>query len=201
MLLSPAFGKLRNVVRHAARSNPNKGSRVVVIHQARKEDHALKTIIICSVFLFLFGCSTKTVFVVLRDVPENPSFVVIPASDYLYQIELANMIEAFLISSGVKVVTRPAIKEVQATKQASQVDAQSSQPVGAQATLTERYVAFEDTNADFIVETYADNRQVKIIRKATKEILATFELTKPQTQKKDQVIIQNALRSIGVPIR
>lgn len=160
----------------------------------------MKTGIYCSLFLFLSGCSTQTVFVVLRDVPDNPSFVVLPANDYLYQVEFANKIESYLLSSGVKVVTRPATKEVQATKQAAQVDAQSSQAAGSQATFTERYVALEESNADYIVQTYADSKQIKVIRKATKEILITFQLKRFEEQKEVQ-IVRSALQSIGINVR
>ena len=160
----------------------------------------MKTIVICSLLFLLVGCAPQTFFVVLRDVPDNPSFVVIPANDYLYQVEFANRIESYLISSGVKVVTRPSTKEVQATKQAAQVEGQSSQAAGSQATLTEKYMAFEDTNADYIVQTYADSKQIKVIRKTTKEILTTFELKKSENQKEDH-IFRTALHNLGINVR
>ncbi|GEM_PF-4857179 len=161
----------------------------------------MKITITSLVLLALSGCSpSQTIFVVLRDVPETPSFVVIPANDYLYQVEFSNKVESYAISSGVKVVTRPATKEVEATKQAAQVDAQSSQAAGSQATLTERYVAFEDTNADYIIQTYADSKQIKLIRKATKEILLTFELKRTDRQSEGQVF-RNAMQSIGINVR
>jgi hypothetical protein len=44
--------------------------------------------------LFLTGCSsTEQVYVVHRDVPENPTVVVIPATNQLFQIHFANDIE------------------------------------------------------------------------------------------------------------
>ena len=56
----------------------------------------------------LLGCATKTLeIVVLRDVPESPSFVVIPANDFLREVEFANSVEDAIISAGVRVVIRP----------------------------------------------------------------------------------------------
>ena len=63
-------------------------------------------------FSVIIGCSTKTQFVVLRAVPESPSFVVIPANNYLNQVAFANEVEAAIIGAGVKVVSRPATKEI-----------------------------------------------------------------------------------------
>lgn len=48
----------------------------------------------------------------MRNVPESPSFVVIPANNYLYQVMFANEIEKAIISVGVKVVMPPATKDV-----------------------------------------------------------------------------------------
>lgn len=162
-----------------------------------------------SAFL-LFGCSTETVFVVLREVPTNPSFVVMPVNDYLYQVEFANRIESYIVACGVKVVNRPAPKEIESTKQATQLGAQSTQVAGAQATLTERYFAFDETDANYIVYTYADTKQIKIVRKETKEILSVFEVTSkykgafgsgPTTTQREDEIIRDALKSLGVNVR
>ena len=52
--------------------------------------------------LLIAACS-QTVFLVQRDVPSSPTFTVIPANDYLYQVDFATQIEGHLISCGVKV--------------------------------------------------------------------------------------------------
>jgi hypothetical protein len=161
----------------------------------------MKDILVSSIMVFLLsGCTTQLVFVVSRDVPQSPSFVVIPANDYLSEVEFANQIESYLLSCAVKVVTRPAIKDVQATKQAAQIEAKSSQAEGTQATLVERYAAFEDTDADYVVRTYADMKQFKIVRKVSKEILLSFELKENPKKEPDQ-IIREALITLGIKVR
>ncbi len=154
-------------------------------------------------FAFLFltvtfsACVTKNVFVVSRDVPDSPSFVVIPANDYLSQVEFANTIESYLIACHVRVLAKPGTKQIESTKQAAQSGAQPAQAAATQATLTERFVAFDETNADYIVQTYSDTQQLKIIKKATTEVLATFELKYDESHPPAE-IIRNALISLGV---
>ena len=157
------------------------------------------------VCLVVAGCAPKTeLFVVLRDVPQDPSFTVIPANDYLYQIEFANKVEEYIISAGVKVVSRPALKEVEAKKEVGQEEAKSGEAKGAHGTLTEKYIAFDETNADYIISTYADSRQIKIIKKTSKEILSTFELKAvkrgDETISEDSLVYQ-ALMKLGIPVR
>ena len=156
----------------------------------------MKILLISSAIFAFSACKvSETVFVVQRDVPPKPSFVVFPANDYLYQVEFANTIEKYLISSGVTVLTRPATKEIQATKQSTQVDVQPTQPASAQATLTERYLAFEDTQADYIVYSYADSKQIKIARRESKEILTSFVLEQNRKQT-EQDVFKSALRAL-----
>lgn len=157
----------------------------------------MKFAISLSMLFFLFGCSTQTEFIVLRDIPINPSFVVLPANDYLYQVEFANTIQSYLLASRVKVVARPATKIVEATKQAGQIDANQSQVAGGTQSLTERYWQLEDTDADYIVYTYADTRHVTIVRKSSKEVLASFALTKSGYQEEVEVFRAAILLLLG----
>jgi hypothetical protein len=62
--------------------------------------------------LLFTGCVTSNNFVVLRDVPPNPSFSVISATDYWGQHDFANQVEEALVNLGVAVITPPASKEV-----------------------------------------------------------------------------------------
>ena len=133
-------------------------------------------------FFTMIGCHVpQDRFFILRNVPDSPSFVVIPANDYLSQVMFANEIEEAIISVGVKVVMRPATKNV--TKEVA-VEAgiqaiegnQAAQKVGV-GKLTERYVEFEDINADYIVYTYASSKQIRIIKKQTREILTVLNLS------------------------
>jgi hypothetical protein len=64
-----------------------------------------------------YGCNRVTTnFVSVRDVPENPTFVVLPFNDYKLQIDFANIVESAFIASGVRVVQRPSSKEVEVHK-------------------------------------------------------------------------------------
>jgi hypothetical protein len=146
------------------------------------------------------SCSTKYAFVVLRDIPQKPSIVVIPASDYLYQVEFANTLESYVIRSGVKVVTRPITKEVETTKQLGGTKVESQQAVAAEAQQKERYFAYEEIEADYCLFSYADSRQIKIVKRATREVLTAFTLRESQTQSAEQ-IVYDALKSVGIPVR
>jgi len=65
----------------------------------------------------------------------------------------------------------------------------------------------DETNADYFVETYADNRQVKIIAKSTQEIVASFSLPASLASKdaedqylKDRVIVWETLKRMGIKV-
>ena len=125
----------------------------------------------------LTSCGT-TQYVVLRNVPKSPSFVVIPANNYSYEVRFANEIESAIISAGVKVVTRPAIKEVMTEKAvhgAEGIQGSGAQAIrAADAKVTERYFAFDDISADYIVQTFANPEQVKFTKRESMEILAVL---------------------------
>ncbi len=161
-------------------------------------------------FAQLLGCHVpQDRFFILRNVPESPSFVVIPANDYLSQVMFANEIEEAIISVGVKVVMRPATKNV--TKEVAvgaEIQAiegnQAAQKSGA-GKLTERYVEFEDINADYIVYTYASSKQIRIIKRQTREILTVLNLSENLYIEKENKIayrrklVADALVSMGIP--
>jgi len=164
----------------------------------------MKVITTLSACLLLAGCGTNTVFVVQRDVPASPVFTVVPANDYMNQIDFANIVESYLLSAGAKVVQRPAWKEVKAEKQAAGLAAPSGiQVQGAQASMTEWFAAFDSTNADYFVLTFADTRYIRIMQRSTKEILASFELKKPaggKLQEKDKGesdVVKRVLNALG----
>ncbi len=126
--------------------------------------------------LILTSCSTKEVFVVLRDVPEKPTFTVIPANYVYNEVQFANRVEKCLIGARVKVVSHPGTKEIQ-TEEGKAKGKSTSEPAfeASGKVIVERYRQREPTDADYIVETYAVSRQVKIIRNnQTHEILAVL---------------------------
>ena len=65
-------------------------------------------IIFCLSFV---GCG-KTNYIVLRDVPQSPSFVVIPVTNTISEVSYANVVERAIIAAGVKVRLRPASRAV-----------------------------------------------------------------------------------------
>lgn len=132
------------------------------------------------VAMFL-GCTyPQYEFIVLRDVPESPSFVVFPANDSLYQVEFGNQIEMAIIGCNVKVVNKPAKKEV--TKAVGKgvlgVEVEHNRAMQGDAgyQLIESYPSYHDFNADYIVITYASTKRVRIIKRETEEVLASLEM-------------------------
>ena len=127
-----------------------------------KKQNNLLAIALLFWVVVLAGCAPQTQFVVLRDVPESPSFVVIPANDYLHEVVFANEVENAIISAGVKVVMRPATKDVTMEKTVQGQKASKPMTVAliqsADAKLIERYSAFDDIDADYIVQTYVTSR-------------------------------------------
>jgi len=138
-----------------------------------------KIFVTCLV-IFLSGCSSiERIVVVSRDVPQKPSFVVNPASSYPDEIEFANKIEAALIGLGIKVISPPTVKEVVTTKGAAQTvpKDESNLQAAAGTSTTEKYFAYDDTDADYVIFTYAFDNRIKIIRRTDKEIIASYKIS------------------------
>ena len=166
-------------------------------------------------YLFLSGCTPPEYHqvVVSRDVPESPSFVVQPANNYMHEVLFANQIENAIISSGVKVVRRPGAKEVTAEKSIGGVqgdrlqshDAASTSIRKADAKLTERYFEYDEVNADYLVQTYATEKHVKISNLETREILAVFHaeryFSSDGSTKSLRHKINETLVSMGIPVK
>ena len=174
-----------------------------------KKPNKLLGIALLFLVVILAGCAPQTPqFVVLRDVPESPSFVVIPANDYLHEVVFANKVENAIISAGIKVVMRPATKDVTMEKTVQGAKASKTDDraliQSADAKLIERYSAFEDIDADYIVQTYVTSRQVKISKRETEEILAVL-VAKQYMDAAGQVYIwqlklKKALAKMGIPV-
>ena len=119
--------------------------------------------------LSFVGCG-KTNYIVLRDVPQSPSFVVIPVNNTINEISYANIIESAIIAAGVKVVLRPASKEIE------QITTSPTNNGDSTKILTERYFALDELNADYLVQTYVTPAQVKISRLSTGEVLTIINV-------------------------
>ena len=128
----------------------------------------LCVIIFCLSFV---GCG-KTNYIVLRDVPQSPSFVVIPVTNTISEISYANVVERAIIAAGVKVVLRPASKEVEETTTTPANNGDST------TILTERYFGLDELTADYLVQTYATPTQVKISKLSTREVLTIVNVAR-----------------------
>ena len=170
-----------------------------------KKPNNLLAIALLPFVVSLAGCG-KTQFVVLHDVPESPSFVVIPANNYFHEVKFANDIENAIIGVGLKVVMRPATKDVTTEKtvqgaEGKQTD-DSALIQSADAKLIERYgiSSFEDIDADYIVLTYVNFEQVKIAKRETREILAVLEISKFDRFPSWRMTIHKAFVEMGIPV-
>ncbi len=132
---------------------------------------------------FLTGCGPQVPqFIVYRDVPESPSFVVVPPNNRMYEVYFANEIEEAIISCGVKVVKRPSTKRITTEKsiggsegnRVRDPNASVSSVREADAKRVESYLEYQPTDADYMVQTYGVERQVKILKRDTREVLAIF---------------------------
>ena len=121
-------------------------------------------------------------FVVYRDVPDSPSFVVIPANNYMHEVLFANEIEEAIIACGVRVVQRPSTKQITTENSVGGLQGNQVHDPGtavtsvreADAKRVESYWEYESIDADYFVETYVNNRNVKILKKDTREVLTVF---------------------------
>lgn len=159
----------------------------------------MKIVLIAS--LVLISCRTQTVFVVLRDIPENPSFVIIPPNNTLNEVEFANSVESYFTASGVRIIARPISKAVETQAAVGQLESQGNSLESAASQRKETYYAFDDTKADYVVKTYLSNRQVQVIRRNTMEVLTTLELPNPSTPSTQyRAVINSLLKNLGIPV-
>ena len=60
------------------------------------------------------GCAQKYIYVVQRDTPTNPAFMVLPKDPTSYSdVRLANAMESVLIKLGLSVVKPPVLKAIE----------------------------------------------------------------------------------------
>ncbi|RKU20254.1 hypothetical protein C6501_00365 [Candidatus Poribacteria bacterium] len=142
--------------------------------------YSLPTLFIC---LILTGCGSHTTnFVVYRNVPENPSFIVLPSYNTEREIAFANQIEHMLISCHVSVHLRPRTKYIENERGARDTQKEIGEKSTEKSSVTEWYFALEDFTADYIVQTYERTYVVKISKRETNEILAVLQLPVAQDQ-------------------
>ena len=151
----------------------------------------VKSIILSiGIIVVLAGCTEITTkFVVRRDVPETPSFTVIPFNLYHKQLVFAGQIEEVLIYLGVKTYIRPALKEI-ITKKGKGDEKFAGRSLGdgdsisellmsgktADAITIEEYLSYDDIKSEYIIHADVFSKRIKIIRTKTSEILVSFEV-------------------------
>jgi len=146
---------------------------------------------------FIISCANRTQFVVLRSVPDNPSITVVPANENLKEVEFATSVESYVLSAKIRVVQRPASKDALYTKKASPTESSTEE------VMTERYFPLEEAKSDYIIFTFASNRQIKLVKKTTGEVLSSVSLATglgKDQQSESEIVIQN-LRSAGLLAR
>ncbi len=140
---------------------------------------------VCIVLLLSYGCSQQPVILVLRDAPQNPSFIVIPPNDFLSEVHFASDVEGVLIKSGAKVLRRPAGK---AGEKASLIG--KNLPINKETSdqgiiVTESYRDIDEFTSDYLIETFAEYRQLKFTNCKTKEIVSIFTIEKDSYDRDD----------------
>jgi hypothetical protein len=162
---------------------------------------------------FLTGCGPQIPqFIVYRDVPESPSFVVIPANDYMHEVFFANEIEEAIISCGVKVVKRPTTKRIRTEKsigglegnQTRDSDASVTTVREADAKRVESYWEYESIEADYLVETYVSEKHVKNLKSGMREVLTVLyanDYVKPGKRLPWRYKVYDTLKHMGIQVQ
>ena len=166
------------------------------------------------IVLAFTGCHTaivkETNFVVHRDVPQNPSFVVIPSNYSNQEIEFANEIEELLLSYGISILARPTIKEVTTHKGAiaGKSEISSDDISGASESIAERFYSLGEIESEYILYANLGDKRIKIIHAATREILSSFRfstvkkyLNSPPRPSQMDKLFRDAITTIGIDIK
>ena len=157
----------------------------------------INNFLIFLICMVVAGCGKTTEFVILRNVPDNPSFVIIPANSYMTEVTYANNIERAFLGSGAKVVLRPSTKNVTTESTIPNKEGESNYPTR----VIEDYVRFDEIDADYLVQTYYTNRQVKVSKMDTREVLTVFVIQESPNEpaaKYRREIITRMLSQLGI---
>ena len=142
----------------------------------------MKSVILICCMAVLAGCSCpkqgpKTQYVVLRDVPENPSITIMPINYSEKQTDMVILLEEMLLSFRVKIVIAPSIREVITQKGVTFERDDPRDMFGEsimEGNITERYFSYGDFASDYVLISDADDKRIKIININTQEILTSF---------------------------
>ena len=156
---------------------------------------------------------------VLRDVPTSPTFVVIPSSFYYHQVAFANDVEGAILAAGAAVLDRSgrdthvAVETTTGTEEGatqSRVtradEARWIAAAGAEARQIESYTRFLlDVETDYGAVTYATERRIRIIRRSTLEVVASFRVPSSGalglSQNAFDDAVADVLEALGLSVR
>lgn len=126
-----------------------------------------KTILMAAAGAFLCGCA-QLKYVVLRDVPQNPTFTVFPATQA--DLAFADLVMGAVIANGKKVVERPAVF--------TEAYGAFITGVGVSGSDGKSVALINDlTTADYMIIAYNGNL-LKVIRRKTREVLFSNTISK-----------------------
>ena len=166
---------------------------------------------IAAIVLLQVGCSAQ--YVVLRQVPESPTFTVIPGSVSKTNVDFANSVTTVLISCGVRVLERPAMlsgyTESRSSGSGSAIGSTASgglSVIGGSGNGKEEISAqsvdvvdlYDRTAADFVVVAFASASYLKIVRRDSKEVLFSGDLKGNRNQDDPRKSMLHILRALGV---
>lgn len=148
--------------------------------------HISKALLSVAALACLSGCHPGPSFVVSRDVPSTPTFVVVPMTLTIDDIEFAGLVESYLISAGLRTVDVPATRKAVATDNERSFQLKQDEVIGSVA-------------SDYILWTEEDARRVKIVRRTDGEVLASFVLNQLRPTE-NEGSVHEALRALGIRI-
>lgn len=142
------------------------------------------------IFLFLLfsgSAFAQHIFIVLRDVPENPSVVVIPTTFTKDGLQYADEAEELILGMHIRLVQRPTVKEITESKGATKTEAESGSAAAGGKSLTERYMAYGESGADYALITDQETDRIKLVKLGTREILSSVgDFTSFNSEREEQ---------------
>jgi len=150
----------------------------------------------------ILSCShtTQSIYVVLTDVPEIPSITILPANNTAEERYFSNEVEAYITNLGVKTISQPMYREVDVNKQFEETPKNQRHFLFPGFDRWAKYFVLDNTTADYVVFTYMQTRQVKLIKKENKQVLSSFVLNSI-SKESPEIIIEKVLISAGILTR
>ena len=149
-------------------------------------------IVYLALILATFGCATPVQhvqrFVVIRNVPLEPTFTVLPANRTSAEIAFANAVELAIVQANGRVLSPPhtafVIEEHSLKADEIESKMQGKSELSGESTRTLQYWAYDDLDATYVVNTIKwgnYNGQIKIENRKTREVLTVFTVRDEET--------------------